>query len=250
MSSVVGFDRKIKREWLDAIADRSAQDCDPIRLRRFLHELLKKDHPGAEARGKTTTVLMRIWALVPDAHRPLRDEAFRLLKVVPPGDRLVLHWGMMEVAYPLFRDTASAVGRLLKLQDDFTLAQVQRRLIEEWGERSTVTRAFQRVIRSMVEWHVLADGKTRGHFVAAPKLSSRSKPLQMWFLKACHLASDLEMIEADQLLSLPSSFPFRLTVSKADVRRCKDFEVHRHGLDLDLVSVTAIPRHRKKAVVS
>ena len=71
---------------------------------------------------------------------------------------------------------------------------------------------------------------------------ARSKPLQLWFLKACHLATGCEMIEADQLLSLPSSFPFKFTIAKADIRRSTEFEVHRQGHDLDLVSVASAPR--------
>jgi hypothetical protein len=240
MSSVVGFDRKIKREWLDAIADHAAQDTDPVRLRQFLHGLLAKDHPGSEARGKTITVLMRVWALVPEGHRSLRQEAFGLLQTVPAADRLLLHWGMLELAYPLFRDTATAIGRLSKLQEEFTLAQIERRLVDTWGQRSTVKRAFQRIVRSMVEWHVLADAKTPGHFVITTTLSTRCKPLQLWFLKASHVAVDGEMVEAGQLLAMPSSFPFKLSVRMADLRRCKEFEVHRQGVDLDLVSVARL----------
>lgn len=239
MKAVVGFDRKLKRDWLDALADQVAKGEDTHALRTFLGGLLTPDHPGETARGKTMTVLMRIWALVPDQDRRLRQDAFELLKVIPAQDRIWLHWGMALVAYPLFRDSATAIGRLLKLQGEFTLGQLQRKLIDGWGQRSTVTRAFQRIVRSMVEWGTLADAKTPGHFQAAPVVVTNSKPLQLWFLRACLEATRSEMVEADQLFSQPLAFPFRLTIKKADLRRSKDFTIHRQGIDMDMVAVGA-----------
>jgi len=250
MPAVVGFDRKIERQWLDALADRVAQDQDAATLRSYLHEVLKEEHPGETARGKTITVLMRIWALVPDEHLSLRRDAFELLKAVPASDRIWLHWGMCLLAYPLFHDMATAVGRLLKLQDDFTWGQLHRRLIDGWGERTTVKRAVPRLVRSMVDWKALSEIGDTGHFQATAPLTTQSKPLQMWLLRAAHLAEGPEMIEAAQLLSLPSCFPFKVTVVKTDLRRCKDFAVHRQGLDMDMVAIenngAPVPRPQKK----
>lgn len=237
MTAVVGFDRKIKREWLDALADRVAQGQDVPALRTYLHRLLKKEHPGDDARGKTMTVLLRIWDRLPEEHRLLREQAFDLLKSAPSEERIWLHWGMCLLAYPLFRDTATSIGRLLRLQDEFTLAQLDRRLTDAWGQRSTVKRAVQRIVRSMVEWETLADTETRGHFRSLPPRRTKSSSLQVWFLRASHLAGGKELVEADQLLSLPSSFPFKLTLARTELRRSEHFIIHRQGLDMDMVAM-------------
>lgn len=237
MTAVVGFDRKIKLEWLDAFADRVAQDQDPTKLRSYLHETLAADHPAETARGKTVTVLMRIWSHIPEEHRPIREQAFELLGTINSKDRIWLHWGMCLMAYPLFNDSATAIGRLLKLQDDFTLGQLHRRLIQSWGERATVNRAYQRVIRSMVDWHTLTDTGEKGHFASAPQRSTRSKRLQVWLLRAVHTAQNKELVEANELLTLPCMFPFKITAGKADLRGSKEFELHRQGLDMDMVEM-------------
>lgn len=56
-------------------------------------------------------------------------------------DRVWFHWGMACLAYQFFRDTSAVVGRLLTLQDDFTTAQVQSRLLSSWGDRPTIKQA-------------------------------------------------------------------------------------------------------------
>lgn len=244
MTAVVGFDRKIKLDWLDAFADRVAQDQDPGKLRSYLHDSLAEEHPAETARGKTVTVLMRIWSRVPDEYLQIREQAFELLKSINSKDRIWLHWGMCLMAYSLFNDSATAIGRLLKLQDDLTLGQVHRRLIQSWGERATVNRAYQRVIRSMVDWDVLTDTGEKGRFASAPQRATRSKRLQIWLLKAAHTANGKELIEANELLTLPCLFPFKLSLSKADLRNSEDFEVHRQGLDMDMVEM---PNGKPKA---
>ena len=236
MKTIVGFDRKLKLQWLDALADQVAKGEGAPALRAFLSALLQHDHPGQTARGKTMTVLMRVWALVPDDDRPLRRDAFQLLKDIPAGDRIWLHWGMSLVAYPLFADTAAAAGRLLKLQGEFTLGQLERKLIGTWGQRSTVIRALQRIVRSMVDWQTLIEAPARGHFEAAPPIATSSKPLQLWFLRACLQASRTEMVDADQLLSLPMAFPFTVTIKKPDLRRSNAFVIHRQGIDMDMIA--------------
>ncbi len=237
MTTVVGFDRKIKLDWLDALVDRVAQDQDPAKLRSYLHKILAEEHPGEVARGKTVTVLMRIWARVPEEHMHLRDDAIDLLKTITPKDRLWLHWGMCLLAYPIFQDMTTSIGRLLKLQDEITWGQVHRRLGSTWGERTTVKKAIPRLVRSMVDWQVLDDSEDNKLFTAAKLHPAKSKKLEVWLLKASLAAQNKEQIEANELLTLPTLFPFKLSVGKSDLRNAKGLEVHRQGLDMDMIEM-------------
>lgn len=233
---VIGFDRKIDREWLDAILDRVATGHDPAAARVFLHELLRPQHPANEARQKTVGILMRIWLLVEPEYRSHRDDALSMLRTVPSRDRLWLHWGMATLTYPLFRDTATAIGRLFKLQGDFTLAQLNRRLVESWGDRSTLKRAAQRIVRSMVQWGVLVDAG-RGRFTPGKMRVAPSMELQLWLVGAAHLAEGAGELEFQQLMALPSLFPFEIGVGIGDLRRSRRFAIHRQGMDMDMVAV-------------
>src|SRR5687767_4155325 len=115
---VIGFDRKIEKEWLDAVLDRFATGSTLAEARTSLHDLLSPTHPGKAARQKTLGILVRLWFLPVKDHAVIRNDVLELVPSLPARDRLWLHWGMATVTYPFFRDTAAAVGRLLKLQGE------------------------------------------------------------------------------------------------------------------------------------
>jgi hypothetical protein len=49
-------------------------------------------------------------------------------------------------------------------------------------------------------------------------------------------ASFADEVEAQQLLRLPEAFPFQLTVAVNDLRRYDGFDIHRQGLDMEMVA--------------
>jgi hypothetical protein len=160
-----------------------------------------------------------------------------LLPTISQQERIWLHWGMAALAYPFFRDTAEVVGRLLALQDDFTTPQVQGRMLATWGDRATSREAAQKLLTTLVDWEVLRSTKTKGHFLLARKITASAAGLQLWLLEALLAASAADEIEARQLLRLPESFPFKMSVGVSDLRRYERFNIHRQGLDMDMVTL-------------
>ena len=237
MRKIVGISQKVKRAWLDAVLDRLVKTTDQAELRTFLDKHLKEELPGKESRAKTAGIILRIWSGIPPERTALRDRAVALLPRISGQERIWLHWGMAALAYPFFRDTAEVVGRLLALQDDFTSVQVQSRMLTTWGDRATTKEAAQKLINTLVDWEVLRSTKTRGHFLLARKMTASVPDLQLWLLEALLGASAADEIEAQQLLRLPESFPFTIGIGVADLRRYDEFDIHRQGLDMDMVAV-------------
>jgi hypothetical protein len=249
MRKVVGIDRKIKREWLDAALDRLADNVDNAELRTFLDKHLKDELPGRESRAKTTGIVLRIWSGIPPERVALRDRAVALLPRISGQERIWLHWGMTVLAYPFFRDATEVVGRLLALQDKFTTAHVQSRMLTTWGDRVTSRKAAQKLITTLVDWQVLRSPKANGHFLLAGKMKASIPELQLWLLEALLRASLSDEIEAQHLLRLPNMFPFSVTVGVADLRRSEAFTIHRQGLDVDMVAVHAVnTRQTRKSI--
>jgi len=239
MRNVVGFSLKIKRKWLDALLDRLTKTTDEADLRSFLDKQLKDDLPGKESRARTVGILLRIWSGIPPERVALRDRAVAMLSRISGQERIWLHWGMAALAYPFFKDTVEVVGRLVALQDDFTTAQVRNRIITTWGDRTTSREAAQYLLNTLVDWEVLRAAKQKGQFLRSKKLAASTPDLQLWLLEVLLAASGTE-IEAQQLLRLPESFPFTISVGVADLRRCEGFNIHRQGLDMDMVALRKV----------
>lgn len=235
----VGFDRKIRLEWLDATAEWAAQGLGVAEVRSKLEQLLEGQVAGGghrSAREKTVTVLLHVWVAVPRTLAPLRDDGLLLMRNRSSRDRLVLHWGMCVSTYPFFRDVAATTGRLLRLQGKATLSQITRRTAEAWGDRSTVARAMQRVVRSLVEWGVLKEAEERGVFVADPAIEMAAGDRALpWLAEAAVSSGQTRARPLNSLLMGPTFFPFRVHLSARALAGHPRLEVHRQGLDVELV---------------
>ena len=235
---MIGFDRRLDLAWLDATVGLCQRGSDSTQISEQLRQHLEAEVEGMEARRKTVTVLSRIWVNVPERDRPLRKEGLQLAASVAADERLWLHWGMSLLAYPFFRDVAATVGRLDRLQGAFSNAQVQRRMKEKWGQRTTLQRASRRVVGTLVGWGVLRRTSVPGSYVAAPRQQTDDRVLALWLLDCAMRASDAEQIPLRELVQLPCLFPFDLVDLTNDVRLSARFEVSRQGLDLEMVSST------------
>jgi hypothetical protein len=241
-SAIVGFDRRLQLDWLDVTVGLCQESLDPGIVAEQLRRKLEHEIAGAEARRKTITVLLRIWVNVPAGDTDLRDEALQLATQIDAEERRWLHWGVSLLAYPFFRDVASTVGQLSRLQGTFSQAQVQRRMVESWGQRTTLRRAVQRVLRTFVDWDVLRDTDVRGSYETGLPRRTENQTLAFWFLDCALEANEAEQVPLRELGQLSYIFPFDLLPFIGEIRRSERFEITRQGLDLEMVSVRSSNR--------
>ena len=237
----IGFDRKIELSWLDAIAAQAAAGASDKDAREYVWRLLDGVVAGDSihnARGKTLTVLSRIWLFVPEQARELRSGAITLFREAPANGRLAIHWAMMMAAYPFFLDVAANAGKLITMNGEVTLSQVVRRMLDAWGDRSTLPRATQRILRSMVQWGALHNGSVRGQYLPPPaqtKVSGDAAELLLMGL----LTGLGRGLHASQLLSHSSLFPFDLRAHSNRLSRCQHLQLHRQGDQTDFVEIAS-----------
>lgn len=236
----IGIDRRIDLEWLDFAAAEAAAGVSVGEMRSRVWDLLDGVVSGEafnSARGKTVTVLNHIWGDVPPSAKALREHAASNFRDCRADERLGLHWAMMVGTYPLFSDVAAAIGRLLALQGGFTLAHLTRRLVGTWGERSTLTRATQRIVRSMIQWGVLADAEVRGTYVGVRRKRMIGPVVGIVLIEALLVDAEAAAIPLEQLIGHAALFPFEIQVNVGHVRGASQFRVHRQGLDDDFVEL-------------
>jgi len=233
----IGMDRPLQLDWLDAAAGRLAAGDTPKIARKHVWDMLEGVVAGSTpytARGKTLTVLGRVWLTPPAPAMALRDSALKLLAQASAEERLAVHWAMLSSTYPFFVDVAGLIGKSLGLNGDVALAQLTRRLVDTWGDRSTLRPAAQRIMRSMVQWGALREGKVRGTFI--PAIRRIRVPTQLGeLLVEGLLVSQGSGIALDQLRAHPAIFPFVLHLDINRVRQHPRLRISRQGDGADYI---------------
>jgi hypothetical protein len=236
MNQMIGFDRKIQLAWLDSTVGLCQQRLAPDCIAKNLKQKLASEIAGAEARRKTVTVLLRLWVNVPEKDVRLRDEALTLAAQVRPDERLWLYWGMSLLAYPFFRDVAATIGQIGRLQTVWSLAQIQRRMVEEWGQRTTLQRAVQRLARTFYNWGMIQEAEGKGNYIVKPARQITQRALGLWLLECALHAHNSEQLLLREFVQLPYLFPLDLSSFINDVRLSERFEVTHQGLDMEMVT--------------
>lgn len=241
----VGLDRPVELDWLDATAGYVANGSSPDEVRKRLFALLDGVVSGQDAhsaRGKTITVLSRIWSAVPEPALGLHARALAALPKVDPEERVAVHWAMVVSTHTFAYDVASTLGRLLGLHDNVTAAQVTQRLVNTWGDRTTIRRATPRLLRSMARWGTLVFTDRRGTYGAPTKRPASATSMAL-LLEALLINVEEGALPLQRATQHPALFPFSLGVTQLQGE--EQFQVDRQGLDTDMVRLSGrnpVPR--------
>ena len=144
MARMVGFTRIIRLSWLNKTLELAAEGLDASQMRDELEKYLSFEIKSDTNRRKTREILLLPWVAEDDALAALRAEALELVKS-HPYELLPLHWGLLIVAFPMFGDLVRLVGKMSEYQDELTSAQIKQKVLDEWGERSTVVGVYQAI---------------------------------------------------------------------------------------------------------
>jgi hypothetical protein len=235
----IGFDRTLDAEWLDAAAARAARGQPTAEVREFLWRFLEDLVPGdtnSSGRGKTLTVLTRIWLAVPPKAERLRDAALQCIGSASGEQRIAIHWAMAIGTHPFFYDVVTNVGKLLILNGQVNRSQIKRRMTDAWGDRSTLERTIQHVLRSVRQWGMLCDGPVKGSLIAAARRISVSDEISELLFHAV-LLSHGSGLPLAQLSSHPALFPFDARLDSTTLRQGRFMRVVRQGDQTDFVEL-------------
>ena len=132
---------------------------------------------------------------------------------------------------------AEVVGRLLALQDDFTTAQVQARMVTAWGDRATSKEAAQKLITTLGGLGSPSVHEDEGPLPPGPEddhQRHRSATL------AARSAAGRQCCRRDRgpaVVAPAGIVSLHFTVSVGDLRKHEGFNIHRQGLDMDMVAL-------------
>jgi hypothetical protein len=240
---LIGFSQRIRLEWLEEAAELVLSGKTERQIKEALEEMLL-DKLSVESlaergnRSKAITILMKIWATPPISLRILNQEGLKLLCELPVNEHLTIHWGMCMAVYPFFGLVAETVGHLLSLQEQVSIAQIQRRLRELLGERETVERATSRVVRCFVDWGVLKDSTAKGFYQAVNRRSISNAQIISWLVEAKLLANGSKTSILASIVQSPALYPFSFTeFIPAQLEQNQRLELFTQGYNQNVVAL-------------
>lgn len=235
MLKQVGFLQYVQKDWLDATVAfyQNCQNIDEIKAN--LNNLILPEVPKSEERRKTIDVLTRTWIRVPKNHQNLRNTALEIYDELEPDERIILHWGMLLLAYPFFHDIVNKIGLILRIQNSFTSSQLRNKLVSSWGHRTTIIRAIDRVVQSLKNWRVLENDNIS--IKSTSKLEIKNEFHCLWFLECVYRSEQVDSIFFDKLISLETMFPFELKIPLYKIKQAKNFEHQMYGMNMEIISL-------------
>lgn len=234
MKKAVGFDQKLQLHQLDHIARELSRVDDRQQLYDLVDQNLMADIAGAKARLNARTILFKIWVLVDNENVDIRDRGLQLIAKASKEERLLLHWGMMLLTYPFFRDVADQVGRLSQLHGEFSSMQLSRKIFALYGERRRVSVSTGAVLGTCKHLEVINEQKKI--YVNAEKLPIHHLEFKLWIIEVMLKAAEKSAIELKQIATEPILFPFNLDLAESELRSSR-LQVTRQGIDMVMVGL-------------
>jgi hypothetical protein len=111
-------------------------------------------------------------------------------------------------------------------------------MTESWGDRSTLERTIQQVLKSMVQWGVLKPGSEKGSLVPARNPVQISGEIAELLAHGVMLSQGRGMALSG-LVSHPALFPFTLHLTAATLKRHPCLHVQRQGDQSDFVELAS-----------
>jgi hypothetical protein len=145
---------------------------------------------------------------------------------------------MVAGTHPFFFGVATNVGKLIKLHGQASRSQIKRRMTETWGDRSTLERTIQHVLRSMAQWGMLRKGEEPGSLVGPPQRVRIDDDVGQLLLHSVVLGHG-RGLPYPQLIDHPALFPFEVDVPARDLMRNPIFIVQRQGDQSDFVELAS-----------
>lgn len=203
---LIGFDRYVDIEWCQSALDAAAIQSSIEVVRDQVAAML----PGIESQRKTLDVLKRLSTKPFEHLADFISRGIAIYKRLGQCVVLPLVWGASIASYPFFGKTSETAGRLLALQGDCSIKELQRRLAEQYGDRSGVERAVARVLQSQESWQALIRDETAKRISKKHEVLIDDDELTAWLIEAA-VRFVGKQIAVNSLHSLPVLFPFNLT---------------------------------------
>lgn len=210
MAKMVGLSRPIKLEWLNKTVELIKLGKTEAEISKELKDYLSYEIKDETNLVKTKSSLMKIWVKTPDELSKIRALALEIFDN-DNVNKLIVHWCMILLAYPVFSDVCLLIGKLTDIQDTFTTAWIRQKLFDLWGERTTLLHSTNKMLQTLKYIGAIENKKMGEYKILSIDINDDvAKSLIVLTIIAMKSKAYYEIAELSQV---PQMFPFRYSIS-------------------------------------
>ena len=229
MAKMVGLSRNLKMSWLNKAAELAGQGLSEEEFKAQLNEYLGYEIESPTNLRKTREILMNVWAYDSVIPAEIHNEAVKLFKQYPDY-ALEIHWCLLLLAYPVFVDINSLIGKISEFQDEITLAQLKQKMFDEWGERTTLFHSTDKIIATLKSIEALSCDKPGKYRVQ--KYDVKPAKVVLFMVYVLMKVDESSYHTFQSLNSAAFFYPFHYQVDKMDIMDDGRFELSNFGGEL------------------
>jgi len=227
MSKAVVLARTIQTEWLDAMVEVYLATKEHEEVKEKINGYLAGFITSPTVLRKTREILMRTWVDVDESLLAARDWGLKIWSSCPRDERIAVHWGMLLLVFPIFRDLCATIGKLDDIQEEITLSQIKRRIYELWGERTTLVHSLPKNMQTLRYFEAVAMLKP-GYYKTTKRVLHSSEVISFLLFAAMQAGGKL-YYNLTEIAKFKELFPFEYAVRVEDLQNSGVFKVDRFG---------------------
>ncbi|MDN4608203.1 hypothetical protein [Sporosarcina highlanderae] len=213
----VGFDQKIQLAYLDTTANLLRHYSDRKDMYAQLDAELLSSIKGEKSRKNAITMLMKTWSLVEPSIQEIRESLVAEYPYFNTTEKKFVHYCLVSIAYPYFREQMLYVGKNLKMADEVYSRTVLSEMKNLYGDRRRVEVATGAVFSSVKEWGILKMIKSGVYEKNLFELSLTHPLLQSLLLAVLMIHYDTNSISLEVVNNSAIFFPFDYHVRIGDM---------------------------------
>ncbi|MBT2582595.1 hypothetical protein [Planococcus sp. ISL-109] len=213
----VGFDQKIQLAHLDSTANLLRHYTDRKDMYTQLDAELLGSIKGGKSRKNAITMLMKTWSLVEPSIQDIHEKLVIEYPYLNAAEKKFVHYCLVSVAYPYFREQMLYVGKNLKMADEVYSRTILSQMKNLYGDRRRVEVATSAVFSSIKEWGILNTVKSGVYEKKQLKLPLENSLLSSLLLEVLMSHHETNTISLEVINTSAIFFPFNYHVRTGDI---------------------------------
>lgn len=226
MAKPIGLSRALKLEWLNKAAELAREKQSESDIKDALNLYLSFFIESPIVLRKTRELLMNLWVYSDIFDPNIRQRALELFDS-QSSESLLLHWCMLILGFPVFKDVCGLIGKLAEIQDTFTASWLKKTMAEGWGERTTLLHAIDKMLQTLRSIDAI---KRVGNGVYRIKQRKINNPELVDVAVRTILALDMKpYYELLDLAHCPHMFPFHFEVTHQMIHEAEGYALQSYN---------------------